>query len=362
MIPSPNLLLYRYNVDVLPTAERQPAPAGKKLNQIIRLLLELPEYREFRNDIVTDFKSTLVSRRRLSPDTGGTAIQYRAEREDEPRDNAQIYRIRVQETGTLTVSELTDYLTSTNVNTAYDKLPVSQALNIFLGHYTKTSPTISTVGSSKSFSLAQNSPSQNLGAGLTALRGFFSSVRVATCRILVNVNVSHGAFYDAIPLDQLINRYYSAHGINRVKLQGFLKRVRVRVIHLGEKKNKAGESIPRVKTIFGLANPNDGYDRNHLVRPPRVPSFGAGPKEVEFFVNDSSEAPSSSSTSQAPVTQGSKKKGKGKKGSKSSQGPSQDTLQSGESSQGPGQDVQDGRYISVYDHFRTGMYSITARP
>ena len=339
MIPSPNLLLYRYNVDV------QPAAAGKKLNQIIRLVLELPEYREFRNDIVTDFKSTLVSRRRLSPDTAGTAIQYRAEREDEPRDKAPTYRIRVEETGTLTVAELTDHLTSTNVNTAYaDKLPILQALNIFLGHYAKSSPTISTVGSSKSFSLAQNSPSRDLGAGLTALRGFFSSVRVATCRILVNVNVSHGAFYDPVPLEQLINRYGSAHAFNRVKLQAFLKRVRVRVTHLGEKKNKAGESIARVKTIFGLANQNDGHGLPH---PPRVSKFGAGPKEVEFFLNDSG-APSSSSTSQAAATPGSKKKGKGKKG--------------GESSQGPGQDVAEGgRYISVYDFFRTGMYSIPAQ-
>ena len=342
MIPSPNLLLYRYNVNV------QPDAAGKKLSQIIRLVLELPEYRELRNDIVTDFKSTLVSRRRLSPDTAGTAIPYRAEREDEPRAKAQIYRIRVEETGTLTVSELTDYLTSTNVNTAYaDKLPVLQALNIFLGHYAKSAPTVATVGSSKSFSLAQNSPRRDLGAGLTALRGFFSSVRVATCRILINVNVSHGAFYDAVPLEQLIDRYGSAHGFNRVKLQAFLKRVRVRVTHLGEKKNKAGESIPRVKTIFGLATQNDGYKLDH---PPRVSKFGAGPKEVEFFLSDSSGAPSSSSQSQAAPTPSSKKKGKGKKGGESSKAPGQ----------GPGQD-QGGRYISVYDFFRTGIYSITTR-
>lgn len=205
MIPSPDLLLYRYNVAV------QPAATGKKLSQIIRLLLKLPEYGDFQNDIVTDFKSTLVSRRRLSPDAAELAIQYRAEGEDEPRAHAQTYRLRVEETGTLTVSELTDYLTSTTVNTAYaDKLPVLQALNIFLGHYAKSSPSVATVGSSKSFSLTQASPKWDLGAGLSALRGFFSSVRVATCRILVNVNVSHGAFYDAIPLDQLIQKYGSA--------------------------------------------------------------------------------------------------------------------------------------------------------
>lgn len=82
MIPSPDLLLYRYNVAV------QPAATGKKLSQIIRLLLKLPKYGDFQNDIVTDFKSTLVSRRRLSPDAAELAIQYRAEGEDEPRAHA----------------------------------------------------------------------------------------------------------------------------------------------------------------------------------------------------------------------------------------------------------------------------------
>ena len=349
MIPSPDLLLYRYNVAV------QPAATGKKLNQIIKLLLQLPEYGDFQDDIVTDFKSTLVSRRRLSPDTAERAIPYRAEGEDEPRANAQTYRLRVEETGSLTVSALTNHLTSTNVSTAYaDKLPVLQALNIFLGHYAKSSPAVTTVGSSKSFSLTQAYPKWDLGAGLSALRGFFSSVRVATCRILVNVNVSHGAFYDAIPLDQLIQKYGSANQFNRAKLQSFLKRVRVRVIHLGEKKNKAGESIPRVKTIFGLATKDDGQSLEH---PPHFPNlranpnqiFGAGPKDVEFFLNDSSGTPSSSSTSQATGTPGSKRKGKGKKG--------------GASSHGPGQDApRGGRYISVYEFFKSGICSITAQP
>ena len=340
MIPRPDLILYRYSVAVRPDA------VGKKLSQIIKLLLQLPEYGEFRNHIVTDFKSTLVSRRRLSPDTAQATIQYRAEGEDEPRAHATSYQLRVEENGPLTVSDLTDYLTSTNVSTTYaDQLPMLQALNIFLGHHTKSSPAITTVGSTKSFSLSENSPKFDLGAGLTALRGFFSSVRVATCRILVNVNVSHGAFYDAIPLDELIQRYGSAHQYNRIKLQSFLKRVRVRVIHLAEKKNKAGETLARVKTIFGLANENDGQGLDH---PPRVVKFGAGPKEVEFFLNDSSGAPSSSSTGQPAGTPASKKKGKGKKGGAPSQGPSQGVLQG-------------GRYITVYDFFRNGIYPIPAQ-
>lgn len=200
--PSQKLVLYRYNVAV------QPAATGKKLSQIIRLLLSLPEYGNFRDDIVTDFRSTLISRRDLSNISSDVAIRYQAEGEDQPRAYAPSYQLRIQQTGTFTVSELTKYLNSANLNTTYaDKLPVLQALNIVLGHYAKSSPTVATIGSSKSFSITQATPCQDLGGGLSAIRGFFSSIRVATCRILVNVNVSHGIFYDAIPLDRLIKRH-----------------------------------------------------------------------------------------------------------------------------------------------------------
>ena len=121
--------------------------------------------------------------------------------------------------------------------------------------------------------------------------------------------------------------------------------MRVRVIHLGEKKNKAGGAIARVKIIFGLGNKNDGHRLDHA---PRVQSFGAGPKDVEFFLNNSSGAPSSSSTGQVAGTPGSKKKRKGKKGAEPSQGAGPNVLQG-------------GRYITVYEFFRSGIYSITAQ-
>ena len=79
----------RYNVAV------QLATIGKKLGQIIKLLLQLPEYCDFQDDIVIDFKSTLVSRRRLVPDAAESAIQYRAEGADEPCAHAPNYRLRV---------------------------------------------------------------------------------------------------------------------------------------------------------------------------------------------------------------------------------------------------------------------------
>jgi eukaryotic translation initiation factor 2C len=109
----------------------------------------------------------------------------------------------------------------------------------------------------------------------------FASVRAATCRILVNVNVTHAAFYNEGPLDQLMVAFDPQRRGGKTRLASFLKRVRVRTTHLPEKKkkNKAGEVIYRVKTMVGLATPNDGHG---LSRPPRVREFGAGPKLVEF--------------------------------------------------------------------------------
>ncbi|UKZ72568.1 hypothetical protein TrVFT333_000200 [Trichoderma virens FT-333] len=66
----------------------------------------------------------------------------------------------------------------------------------------------------------------------------------------------------------------------------------------------------RVKSIWSLANANDGHSLQH---PPRVKAFGAGPKDVEFWFE------------RAP-------KGQKKQGGKSAK-------------------AQDGQYISVYDFF-----------
>lgn len=309
-----------------------PDAIGRKRTQIVRLLLEAPGYAELRDGIVTDFKSTLVSRQTLN--SGEISLPYRAENEDEPAPNAQVYRIRVEPTGSLTVSELTDYLTSTSATTVDgNNMPIVQAFNIILGHYAKASSSVATIGSRKAFAFTADPQTWDLGAGLTAIRGFFSSVRVAASRILVNVNVSNGAFFDSVPLDQLIRRYGEAHKSNVHKLNSFLKKLRVRQTHMQPIKNRAGQTIVRAKTISGLATSDDGYGTEH---PPRVKSFGAGAKDVEFFKGEST-GPPSTSASESAAKSASKKKGK----------KPNEPSQSGPSTQ--------GKYVSVYDYFRTGM-------
>ncbi|KAK7397876.1 hypothetical protein QQX98_012754 [Neonectria punicea] len=71
-----------------------------------------------------------------------------------------------------------------------------------------------------------------------AVRGFFTSVRAATARVLININVSYSAFYQEGPLEQFILRFGDQKGL--FKLEAFLKRLRIRTTYLKEKKNKKG--------------------------------------------------------------------------------------------------------------------------
>jgi len=275
IIAEPALSLYRYAVSC------QPDATGRKLARIIQLLLQTPELAVYEQDMVSDFKSTCISRLKLPKDDVTVVIAYRAEDEDEPRRSATSYSVRISYTNELSVDDLTRYLRATNVSASCDnKQQLIQAFNIFLNHFAKSSRDTGTIGSSRAFPLRPGAPRRNLGKGLIAIRGFFASVRPATSRILVNVNVTHAAFYGDGRLDELM--FATDYLGDKLKLASFLKRVRVRTTHLPEKKNKAGKVVHRVKTIVGLATPDDGHGLPAAHRP-RVPQLGAGPKLVKFW-------------------------------------------------------------------------------
>ena len=335
LMPPPNLVLYRYSVDVLPTAP------GKKLRQIVRLLIQDQQYLGLRNDIVTDFKSNLISPKPLN--IGEFTIKYQAEDENEPRADAQNYQVRVGETGILTVSELTDFLASATVDASCpNELPIIQALNILLGHYAKSSSFLSTIGSNKAFPLSGNAEKWNLGAGLEAVRGFFSSVRGAANRLLINVNVAHAAFYVPTLLPETIWSF-ERQSTNILRLEAFLKRLRIKPTHL--KDRGTGHAAIRAKTIFGFASTNDGHGQEH---PPRVRRHGAGAKDVEFFLDSSSPAPKSSSAVPGSATEQPALKKSGKKTGRSS----------GQELPDKSSSSSNGKYINIYDYFKTSMFAL----
>lgn len=346
MVPKSTLVLYSYDV-----ADITPECTGKKRSQLIRLMVtEATELADYRDDIVTDFKATMISRKKLDLANERINVTYRAEGEDEPKARATTYTIACKFTKTLTTQSLMEYLTSTDLSVVgqFDnKLEIVQALNIFLKHYVKSANHLATIGASKSFSMGDNADTADLGSGLKAIRGFFTSVRAATNRILVNINVSHGAFYQNGELRRLMDAYSGGlRGVrndrNLRSLEKFLKKVRVRTTHLKPKMNKRGLEVPRVKTIYGLAAVKGRW--SHLAHPPEVSFFGAGPRDVRFWLNE--EAPSAPKPTSVPGAEPSqstpKKKGKGKgKGA------------SGPAAGGPAPAGQSnaGRYISVSDFF-----------
>lgn len=309
-------VLFRYNTEILPDQAGR-RPSQRKAKQIIQLFLD-QHLLQYQNSIASDYRSTVISQIELPLQPGSYDVQCRAPDEDEPPANPQIYHVRLQFTGKLMVSELLDYLTSSNASAVFQsKEELLQALNIVMGQYPKKEPLIASVGANKHFSLQPDEQDRlSLGGGLEVLRGFFVSVRAATARLLVNVQVKNIACYEAGELKALIG---AVNLSNTYKLEGFLKTLRVRVTHLQSRK-------PRIKSIIALATPRDGRDLPH---PPRVRQHGAGPRHVEFWLE--SQGPGQGSGEQSS----SKAKGKGKKGKKPAKA-------------GP---EQAGRYISVADYF-----------
>lgn len=258
------LVLYQYNIDI------QPEVLGRKRTRIIQLVLQRPEFVARSDNICSDFKSTLFSRAVLDNEITACNMQYRSEFETEPGPRATLYQIRLQHTRTLPVRRLLEYLTTTNLSYPFDeRSALIQAFNVFLNHFAKSHDNLVTFGN-KTF--PRDAAGRDLGGGLMAVRGFFSSVRIATGRILVNVNVCCSAFYRPGSLTTLM----AAHGLqDRYRLEQFLKGVRVKTCHT---------RTPRIKTILALASPSDGQGSNQ--QRPRVPEFGATSDQVLFWLRE----------------------------------------------------------------------------
>jgi eukaryotic translation initiation factor 2C len=314
----PNLDLTRYNFEVT------PVPPGRKLRRVLQLLFELPEF----SGVTTDFKSLIISRKALKiPDDYQVAIPYRAEGEDEPLQNAITYKVRVVTPTSLAVSDLVSSLSAASASPAFSrKEEVLQAMNALLAHYPQAHDGVSSVGQNRHFSTDRSQQNahniHDIGGGIESLRGYYQSVRPATGGLLLNVNVSHGIFLQPDRLDQLFPKLGTG---NKSTLQKKVRLVRVRVTHIPPKKSKkTGEEFPRIKTIISLAQPQDGRKDDH---PPQVTSFGAGPKDVKFWLG---ESPSPAKDESTP--------GKGKP-------------------KAAGPVLPKNVYISVYDYFKKSKSS-----
>ncbi|KLU87243.1 hypothetical protein MAPG_06244 [Magnaporthiopsis poae ATCC 64411] len=272
--------LYKYSVTI------DPPESGFKAARIIKLLLEDEELQKFKGTIVSDFGTFIVSHRDILADDEGAStmlkefgVRFRHADQEVPAEDAQKYRVVVKLQKVLSVATLRRYLMSEVPGLRYgDKEEMIQALNIFLNHYVKTGapdPSVKTVGTNRTFLLDNAPEKMDLTAGVKAVHGFFSSVRPATGRMLINVNVMHACFYQGVPLTTLIQAFDPRRGsTSPLALGQFLSRLKIQLRHLDG----------RVKTIRGVATSTDGIDKS-TGRPTgsvRVTRDGAGPRDVSF--------------------------------------------------------------------------------
>ncbi|KAK2802442.1 hypothetical protein FQN51_004505 [Onygenales sp. PD_10] len=279
------LSLYRYSIEVLPDSDRKtPAgggqqrtgPVGMKLKRIIELLID-QVFDKHRDEIATDYKATLISSVDLEVNDTDKMVIYSTE-DETVSHTVKLFKVRVRLTRRLEVGDLLDYLSSTNGSDMFlAKEEVIQALNIVIGHYPKTKMDICNIGANNHFLLDENDIEKtSLRGGLEALRGFFISVRAATARMLINVQVKNTACYQDGRLVDVINQWLKHNNQNMLKLSSFLKGVRVSTTHFKNVRM-------RPRRIIGLAAPDDGRT---LARKPFVQQWGACAGGVRFWLDD----------------------------------------------------------------------------
>ncbi|KAL8783569.1 MAG: hypothetical protein Q9195_009351 [Heterodermia aff. obscurata] len=303
---SKDLRFYSYNINVepevktenpdhdnKPEGDKKKLPKGEKRRQLIKVFLDDPIFKaEGSATFATDFYMTLITRRaldlgkgKLGDPEGNFTVEYKAE--GFASAAPEKYSVQVKETAVLDVSDFIDHLNPNTNTSIYNKSLIEEAFNVILGYYTKQSDRLTRVGSRKIFpfspALVQDKPNK-LDNGLIALRGYFTGAIGATSRILVNVNICNGAFYDGVPLKDLIKQY--CRGENRaVELHRFLKRLRVKTIHLSAKDKAFG----KIRTISGLATKNDGANGTRLPSIDTAGPIGGDPYQVKFYEDSSTE-------------------------------------------------------------------------
>ncbi|KAL8754799.1 MAG: hypothetical protein Q9184_005003 [Pyrenodesmia sp. 2 TL-2023] len=306
-----DIILTRYTVTITREASNIDRPdlslgsASRELKrQCIRLALQEARFNGYREGIISDHQATLYSADPLPDHLLTTTIQYHTEHASGAIPSAKSYTVRLERVKTLDLASFGRSIESEDpVSGQTNGDDIVTALNIFLGDFAQRQPLSMTHAKDKSYNFVDESAQKELGGGLVAIQGFFSSVRLASGRLLVNVNTSNAPFYKRLRLDRLMDAWNQAStdpkkfdAAKAEALQEFLKGLRIQALHLTKKDNE-GKLQPWITRISGLAPMTDGQTNEkvegsgrssseEVVNRPRV---GANPSQVEFYHKGSSK-------------------------------------------------------------------------
>ncbi|KAK7433694.1 piwi domain-containing protein [Colletotrichum acutatum] len=271
---------------------------ARKLKIILQHAIEELQRLEPEAVLATEFKSKLVSSSKLKLAKNPVIIKFR----NENSTREELYNIKVVGENEAPLAAMDRYL-RTMVDPSdpdeahFPRCEVSvDALNVVLGHSPRMNNQITAVGKGRFFPWGPGSATSRLGqqGPLTAIRGFFQSVRLGTGRTLLNVNVTHGVFKTDVRVSELckwfgldvfgtgnINTHNNARATLRT-LSNFLAKTRVTV----QFRTADGKDVTTKRAIHSLAC------KNGLASPPvgSLVFFSqgfvyGGPREVKFHLD-----------------------------------------------------------------------------
>lgn len=190
------------------------------------------------------------------------------------------FGFKVQYQNSFDLRDMVQYLQSRSAGAAFNGgEDLIQLLNIIITKAPNEINAVANVGQNKFYPYEGHPGIEfyDLGAGLQALRGYYASVRPAVNRLLVNLNVTSGAFYKPLPLVQLMREFNGTTD----QREAFIRMMKVKAQY-----TRDGDPKPfmtKLKTIVGFA-------KELSPRTFRVKRFGNA-NEVKFQYEDRNKKP-----------------------------------------------------------------------
>ena len=232
-------------------------PGARKRRQFFKTVFEeVEEFKALGYGIASDFAqpATLYTSAKL--DLGPTETKiftkvYHDEDESTPRANATSFELTVALVGAVPIPDLLQYIAANAAkmpNFVEAKDDAIRALNIIIaGHPNKEAGTFQS-GTNKFFKYPSDLKNLQLSGGLVGVRGYFSSVRTSTMRILLNLNAQCSPFYPTFGMATLMHQF----GLrDKSALEGFIAKLRVRSTYMT---NSDGSAQAKIRTVFGLSH------------------------------------------------------------------------------------------------------------
>lgn len=256
---------------------------GRKARDIFKQIFDQLRTDNVSAVLATDFKQKIVTLGYLNPPR--KHLDYHSRRYDITVSEPQV--LRVAEFMSL-LDNQAPFATPATTN-KLDVFPFHQdtisAINTIMGHAPRESRDIVAVGSSRFFSREEPALRQGIvdAGALQIIKGFIQSVRPATGRLLLNVNVTHGIFRRDYKIPDLFNKLKGSGFKKLQSLQKIVSKARVKyeIPSPGKKKPPRKEV-----TAAGLARSTDRSSKNkqNVIFPPGE-EFGYANK-VEFCLGE----------------------------------------------------------------------------